>query len=124
MRFSLFFGASLQMSANGQNFENVRVSRRTIISCRRRQLSSFYYARSVGGSPSGRVGDVPNFCPAPFSLLSFPASPIVGDLVARNNTRLSSQITVLLATKVLGLRDFASQMLDPSRNVLSLLVLA
>ena len=100
------------------------MSRRTIISRRRRQLSSFYYARSVGGSPSGRVGDVPNFCLAPFSLLSFPASPIVGDLVARNNTRLSSQITVLLATKVLGLRDFASQMLDPSRNVLSLLVLA
>ena len=83
------------------------MSRRTIISCRRRQLSSFS-ARSVGGSPSGRVGDVPNFCLAPFSLLSFPASPIVGDLVARNNTRLSSQITVLLATKFLRLRDFAS----------------
>ena len=113
MRFSLFFGASLQTSANGQNFENVRVSRRTIISCRRRQLSSFS-ARSVGGSPSGRVGDVPNFCLAPFSLLSFPASPIVGDLVARNNTRLSSQITVLLVAMVIRLRDFASRMLDPS----------
>ena len=111
------------MSANGQNFENVRVSRRTIISCRRRQLSSFS-ARSVGGSPNGRVGDVPNFCLAPFSLLSFPASPIVWDLVARNNTRLSSQITVLLAAMVPELRDFTSRMLEPSRNVLSLLVLA
>ena len=89
------------------------MSRRTIISCRRRQLSSFYYARSVGGSPSGRVGDVPNFCLAPFSLLSFPASPIVGDLVARNNTRLSSQITVLLATKVLRLHHL-NQGLSPS----------
>ena len=70
------------------------------------------------------MGDVPNFCLAPFSLLSFPASPIVGDLVARNNTRLSSQITVLLAPKVLRLRDFTSWLLEPSRNVLSLLVLA
>ena len=124
MHTSLFFNVLPRMSANGQNFENVRVSRRTIISRRRRQLSSFYYARSVGGSPSGRVGDVPNFCLAPFSLLSFPASPIVGDLVARNNTRLSSQITVLLAAMVPELRDFTSRMLEPSRNVLSLLVLA